>query len=239
MVLEAGCGGMGAQAIQLMSYRPRRMVVIDISQKNIESAQANFQDVYGEVQECKFETLDLCTQRLPQNEFDTIHHRGVFQHLPDKDFALDNLYNALKPGGTLLIAAYGRGGLLSMVSEGLRPLFRFLPMTSVRRALLGCRVNPDMVSGILDHLYVSVQTRFTRAQIINLVTSQGFSVVKDASDNTFDIDTSECTGSFFAFWAKYVYPNSTKKIGWLSRLLFGDSGNALVAVKSKEVPEVA
>ncbi|NJB66591.1 SAM-dependent methyltransferase [Desulfobaculum xiamenense] len=230
-VLEAGCGGMGAQAIQLMSYNPARLVVLDLSENNIRSARSNFESVHGERPNCEFMTFDLCSQDLPREAFDVIHHRGVFQHLPDKNFALDNLYRALKPGGHLLIATYGHGGLLSMISGALRPPFRHVSMRWAQRFLLRCGISPDLVSGILDHLYVPVQTRFTRAEAINMVTSRGFCIVKDVSDLTHEIDTSRCQGGFFSFWAKYVYPNSNRKIGWLSRLLFGTFGNSLVAIK--------
>ncbi|HEY9679104.1 MAG TPA: methyltransferase domain-containing protein [Drouetiella sp.] len=53
-------------------------------------------------------TVDVCTHDIaldaqPQRQFDFIHARLVLVHIPEREKALKNMLNALKPGGWILI----------------------------------------------------------------------------------------------------------------------------------------
>jgi len=232
-VLEAGCGGMGTQALQLRGYAPASLLVVDFSAGNIASAKEAMKRAYPDAADVDFRQMDLGADMLPADAFDLIHHRGVFQHIKDKDFALRNFRQALAADGLMIIGAYGKGGALAFVSNLLRLPCRFIPMASLKKIMLALRFSPDMVSGILDHLYVEVQTRYTREEFLDLMDRHGFAVYRDATGLTHDIDVSECRNGFFRIWMRRVHPTSKNKIDWLSRLLYGTYGNNYVVRKKR------
>lgn len=232
-VLEAGCGGMGTQVLQLQGYVPDSLLVVDFSANNIASAKEAMKRAYPDATNIDFRQMDLGADMLPANAFDMIHHRGVFQHIRNKDFALRNFKQALADDGLMIIGVYGKGGVLAFVSNLLRLPCRFIPMESLKKIMLALRFSPDMTSGILDHLYVEVQTRYTREAFLDLMDRHGFTVYRDATELTHDIDVSECMNGFFKVWMRYVHPTSKNKIKWLSRLLYGTYGNNYVVRKKQ------
>ena len=46
---------------------------------------------------------DIASGRLPAAHFDLAHARAVLQHVPERDRALDNMIDATKPGGWVVI----------------------------------------------------------------------------------------------------------------------------------------
>jgi ubiquinone/menaquinone biosynthesis C-methylase UbiE len=46
---------------------------------------------------------DICTEGLPEHQFDLAHARMVLMHLPARELALQRMLKALKPGGWIVI----------------------------------------------------------------------------------------------------------------------------------------
>src|SRR5713226_2324160 len=89
-VLEAGCGSMS----QIQFGHNINLVGIDISEKQLERNPALDRKILG----------DLHTYPLCHSSFDIIICWNVLEHLQDPRKALDNLLNACKPNGLIILA---------------------------------------------------------------------------------------------------------------------------------------
>ncbi|WP_419844886.1 class I SAM-dependent methyltransferase [Candidatus Poriferisocius sp.] len=49
------------------------------------------------------EQHDVTSDPVPESAFDLVHTRAVLQHLPERDQVIEKLWNALVPGGWLLV----------------------------------------------------------------------------------------------------------------------------------------
>jgi SAM-dependent methyltransferase len=89
-VLEAGCGSCG----QLEIRPDDHLVGIDISEKQLERNTVLHEKIHG----------DLETYPLPRASFDLVVCWYVLEHLPRPRMALDQMVQALRPGGLLVLA---------------------------------------------------------------------------------------------------------------------------------------
>jgi len=233
VILEAGCGGIGTQAIQLYSYRPSELLVIDLSSDNIATASKNIFQVFPEPNNMTLKTLDLGSELLPKEKFDIIHHRGVFQHIEKKDFAIHNFFQSLKPGGYLIVAAYGKGGLFAYSLLILRKIFHWIPEKLMFRLLKLIVSSTDLVSGIIDHLYVPIETRYTHKEFEEFFCKRGFKIYKDLNDRKFDFTKIKINfkNKLFKLWTIKLNPLSLQRWKFITYLLFGQYGNYYIFKK--------
>ncbi len=63
-------------------------------------------------------THDVVTDPLPEEGFDLVHSRMVFEHLPARDEVLERLAATLRPGGVILIEDMDWAGCASVTSLG-------------------------------------------------------------------------------------------------------------------------
>jgi len=234
IIVEAGCGGMGTQAIQLQMLHPKELLVIDLSPDNIVLAQKNFSDFFhGKMERVRFQQLDLGSILLPKDTFDIVHHRGVFQHIEHKNFALKNFNQCLKMNGYFLVNTYGKGGLLAFISNTLRFVFRFIPEKRAIQFVKFFIKSPDYVSGIIDHLYVPIQKRFTKKQFIRYVEQFGFKMERYVGNQYIDYSKMHVPykSRLFRFITIYLTPESKQRIKWLSFILYGDFAHKVIFKK--------
>ncbi|MBD2579412.1 class I SAM-dependent methyltransferase [Oscillatoria sp. FACHB-1406] len=94
------CLEVGAGAGSIMHYlcdrvdESGRVVAVDIDPRFIEATQRSNLEI---------RRLDIVTTELEPNCYDLVHVRAVLMHLCDRDSAIKNLFQALKPGGWLLV----------------------------------------------------------------------------------------------------------------------------------------
>lgn len=236
IVLEAGCGGMGTQAILIKQMHVKELMVIDLSIENIAMVKSNIEKKVADLDNVDFFQLDLSKDLLPADKFDIIHCRGVFQHILDKEFALKNFNRSLKVSGMLLVGVYNKGTLLSWFSTLLRYPFKLISENTTMRILDLFIKSPDIVSGIVDHLYVPVQTRYSEKGLIRLFENYGFQLMKSVKPE-FDIDSLNISFKhpFFKFWQKNIMFNSKNRIKWLSYILYGSGGHFMIFKKISHV----
>jgi SAM-dependent methyltransferase len=60
---------------------------------------------------------DVCSDEVPESEFDLIHARLVLMHLPEREAVLRRLVPALKPGGTLILSDWEIGDSRALLLE--------------------------------------------------------------------------------------------------------------------------
>jgi ubiquinone/menaquinone biosynthesis C-methylase UbiE len=100
-VLDLACGP-GFTACELAKFiGDGRVAGVDINEELIAVAH-QAQQTEG-VENVSFQLGNLYELDLPENSFDFVYARLVFQHLEKIELALSNVWKILKPGGTLCI----------------------------------------------------------------------------------------------------------------------------------------
>lgn len=100
-VLDLACGP-GFTACELAKAVGNGEVTgVDINQKLIATAH-QAKDSEG-IKNVSFQLGNIYDLDLPENSFDFVYARFVFQHLEKPDAALSNIWKVLKPGGVLCV----------------------------------------------------------------------------------------------------------------------------------------
>ncbi len=100
-VLDLGCGP-GFTSCELARFVGSGTVTgLDISEELI--AVAEQAKAVEKVENVSFRTGNIYDLDLPENGFDFVYARFVFQHLKDPSLALRNILRVLKPGGILCV----------------------------------------------------------------------------------------------------------------------------------------
>lgn len=233
-ILEAGFGGLGTQVVGLLKLDPEHVYGIDLSEENVELAGKSIGKLSGK-RNFSLQKASILDIPFEDGFFDMVHCRGVFQHLVDPEKGLAEFKRVLKPGGLLLLGSYGKGGLLAFFSVRLRGLARIIGFKRVKR-FFSLFLSGDMLSEVLDHLFVPYEKRRTFEELVDLVTGAGFELSHRA--DIFMVDYAKLKdrfkSNFFYVFHRYCRNDSKGHIKWLARLLFGKSGvEGLVAVFKK------
>ncbi|VYT65638.1 methyltransferase domain-containing protein [Clostridium tertium] len=101
LILEVGSGpGIYTQII-LDKFKNSEVVSLDNNQEALEYAYKNLHENYKE--RVSFINDNIMRSSLPDNYFDVVIARFVFQHLSYPEKALKEIYRVLKPGGKVII----------------------------------------------------------------------------------------------------------------------------------------
>ena len=126
LVLEAGCG-VGAQTLLLASNSPdAQFIAIDISPESL--AQAEERIAAEGLTNVTFRQADIRNLPFRTGTFDHVFVCFTLEHIPDPLLALGNLYNVLKPGGTITAIEGDHGTAV------------FYPDTRAGHHVIGCLV---------------------------------------------------------------------------------------------------
>jgi SAM-dependent methyltransferase len=151
LFLDAGCGT-GDNVIAFAKAFPQiRFSACDLSRVSVDIAKKSIQNS-GIENVVSFEHQDLMKFNSTM-EYDFIASLGVLHHTPSPELCLQNLMEALKPGGTIFIDLYGYYGHLSAdmgqrIVNLLEPDFckledRLAAMEWVAPTLFGVRLPPE------------------------------------------------------------------------------------------------
>jgi SAM-dependent methyltransferase len=123
--LDVGCG-MGRNSFWPMQYGALEGCAVDIDERSLAQARRNLA-AFATVQVMQASAYDL-----PFVErFDVAFSIGVIHHLEHPELALQQMVQAVKPGGQVLIWVYGREGnrwLVWVLNPLRRALFRRMPI---------------------------------------------------------------------------------------------------------------
>jgi ubiquinone/menaquinone biosynthesis C-methylase UbiE len=99
--LEVACGGGDVAFDMARLVRPGGTVVAtDIDETKLRLAR---EEAWQEqLTNIEFRLSDI-TRHEPEQEFDFVHARFLLTHLPDPAYALTRMWNALRPGGIIVI----------------------------------------------------------------------------------------------------------------------------------------
>ena len=103
--LDAGCGP--GETMRLMAERvgpTGRVIGVDVD-ATIGSEAVRMLDDAGHRQ-CEFRRVDVSCEDIPGAPFDLVYARLLLYHLPERVAVLRRLWNAVAPGGHLLVQDY-------------------------------------------------------------------------------------------------------------------------------------
>lgn len=122
--------------------------------------------------------------QLPFNSesFDFVHCNGVLHHTRDPRKGFRELVRVTRPGGTLFVSLYGRGGVYGVLVATARALAPVLPHSWVAYLLdflFGGRTLPNSFMpakvSVLDNMYVPIRHSYSEDEIRNWFVDEGFS----------------------------------------------------------------
>jgi SAM-dependent methyltransferase len=93
-ILEAGCGRLWPLDLGEVDYH---LTGADLDPAALQLRLDLQQDLDAAIEG------DLCTMALPAQSFDVVYSAYVLEHIRDADVALDNMIQALRPGGLLVL----------------------------------------------------------------------------------------------------------------------------------------
>ena len=97
VVLDYGCG-IGPSLKKIITFKPKKIVGIDISEVSINKAKEETKNYDGEIELL----VDNCENtRFRENQFDIVYGLGILHHL-DFSKCINEISRILKPNGTLL-----------------------------------------------------------------------------------------------------------------------------------------
>ena len=100
-VLEAGCG-VGAQTVALAKNSPEAEITsVDISRESLDQAELLINS--EGIANVNFQQADIMKLPFQDNSFDHIFVCFVLEHLPNPEYALQNLKRVLKKGGSITV----------------------------------------------------------------------------------------------------------------------------------------
>ncbi|HET7047764.1 MAG TPA: class I SAM-dependent methyltransferase [Solirubrobacteraceae bacterium] len=125
--LDAGCGP--GETMRLMAQRvgpSGRVTGVDVDAALCAQAQAMLRDAGH--RQCRFAALDITADEpIPGVPFDLVYARLLVSHLPDRVAVLRRLWDAVAPGGHLLIQDYDMRSLAVVPAlDSADELFRVL-----------------------------------------------------------------------------------------------------------------
>jgi len=104
-IYEAGGGS--TSFLPLGALRRAHVTVVDIDEEQVRNNDYAREAILGDIQ----------TYRFPRNSFDLVICYNVIEHVPDVEAALAGFYEAVKPGGLILIGAPNPRSLSGVVTK--------------------------------------------------------------------------------------------------------------------------
>lgn len=112
--------------------------------------------------------------------FDFVHCNGVLHHTRDPRQGFRELVRVARPGGTIFVSLYGRGGVYGAQVALARALAPLLPRAIVARLLdllLGDRKLPSSFMpakvSVLDNMYVPIRNSYRQEEILRWFAEEG------------------------------------------------------------------
>lgn len=201
-ILEIGSGPGFFTKILLDNFSEAKIISLDNDEKLLKLAHNNFNKDYGE--RVTFVKDDITKASLPDDYFDYIIARFVFQHLSNPIAALKEIFRLLKPGGRVIIIdvdsdLWGltnpKNDLIKMLNENLSKIQSNLEGNrKIGRALITLLktigfVNLD-IEGVINHSDILGKDNFRYKIDNNALNNPSLSKVLNEYNDFFDLSYS-------------------------------------------------
>lgn len=159
--LDVGCG-MGRNALWAMKWGAAGGLAIDVDERSLEAARRNL-SAYPSVEVTYRSAYEVGARDC----FDIVFSIGVLHHLAAPERALEQMVQAARPGGTVLIWVYGYENnewIVKFVDPPRRAVFNRLPV----ELLHGLSLIPAAM------LWLALRLGLGRSQYLRLITGFPF-----------------------------------------------------------------
>ena len=116
VILDVGVGFGNSLWNLDKTFRPKKIIGLDIDPEGLKSAQKQAQLCNANVELVECNAMHI---NLPDNSVDLLFCHQTFHHLVDHDIAINEFYRVLKPGGVLLFAESTRRYIHSWIIKWL------------------------------------------------------------------------------------------------------------------------
>lgn len=161
LCLDAGCGS-GRFVRSMILSGARKVCAIDVGEGCIRSTMERNVAHADRLEARQASVLEI---PYPDDTFDFVHCDGVLHHTTGPERGFGELIRVTRPGGKVMIAVYGRGGLMNLAIYAAR-LFRGILPRALTFAL--CRLfsrNPVTWYAVMDCMYVPIRKNYRAEEV--------------------------------------------------------------------------
>lgn len=159
--LDAGCGS-GRATRSLLLQSAKRVCAIDVGPGCVRNTRNRNLDHADRLEVRQASVLDI---PYPDATFDFVHCDGVLHHTTDPRKGFSELVRVLKPGGSLVVAVYGRGGLMNLAIYTARLFRHIAPKRLVLALCQAASRNPVTWYAVMDCMYVPIRENYYENEI--------------------------------------------------------------------------
>jgi SAM-dependent methyltransferase len=196
LFLDVGCG-MGRNSVYACKKGIKSGDAIDVDQRSLDAAKQNLQGLAVNTQYMSAYEIEF------KEKFDIAFSIGVIHHLEHPEKAIQQMMQAVKPGGKVLVWLYGRennGWIVNIFNPVRKILFSRLPLgivnifawilTAVLKGMLHLGWGklpyhdilrstdlPHLKHIVLDHMIPQIAIYYTQQQAEDLLKQAGLSDV--------------------------------------------------------------
>lgn len=162
--LDAGCGN-GRYVVAMALLQAKQVVGLDMNFRGLKDAQRRLNEY--KISNAVLKHGSVLDIPYSNHSFDFICCNGVLHHTLDSGKGLSELVRVLKPGGSLFIYVYGKGGLMWMYIDILRLIGKFVPSKVIQQFMKLIKMPENSQFHWLDLIYVPIQKRYRPQEVKN------------------------------------------------------------------------
>ncbi|MBI4665140.1 MAG: methyltransferase domain-containing protein [Nitrospinae bacterium] len=196
--LDAGCGS-GRAVRSLLLAGAKKVCGVDMGVGCVRNTTGRNKDFADRIEIKHASVLEI---PYPDATFDFVHCDGVLHHTTNPEQGFKELVRVLKPGGDIVMAVYGRGGLMNFAIYASRIFKDIIPMGLTFKILKALSDNPVTWYAVLDCMYVPIRENYYAWEIKKWFEQAGLS----------DITRMDST------WGPYAYGPWMKGEGYVKFL---------------------
>ena len=148
--LDAGCGSNANATYSMLQHGAETVYAFDLTDSIFETVPHYLQEFEGRYVLSVDSVLNM---QFEDNFFDFVHCSGVLHHSSDLVAGLKELARVTRPGGTLYIMTYGKGGLVRDIVSVLRERYS----QDAQFKIFIDNLNPAFFSELFQVLFSSMQ----------------------------------------------------------------------------------